>query len=188
MNTTMKKNIGILVALVAVVVSVMLIGRSLAYFTSERNHDSQYEVSVIDTHVDEEFEPDPDDENMYIKNPRIVNQGESDAIVRVRYEISNSSQKDNVEMIDIDGKSNWKKESDGYYYYQGILPVGESTDTLFDKVKIKDVDKMEDFDIIVYSEAIQTVAYKDDGTELSAKDENGHYVHDKALELWKYYK
>lgn len=186
MNATVKKNISIVVAIIAVVVGVMAISRSLAYFTSEKNHESNYEVAVIDTHIEEEFEKVTEDE--YIKTPRILNQGKSDAIVRARVEVSNSTQKNNIEFIDEDEISNWiYNEDDGYYYYQDVLPVDKETDTLFDKVKIKDTNIMEDFEIIVYSEAIQTVAYDDNGNEISALVD-GEYNQGAAMKLWKYYK
>lgn len=194
MKTTMKKNLKVFAALVVVVFGVMAISRSLAYFTSEKDHDSQYQFSMIDTSITEEFEKES--ENVYVKNPRIVNKGESDAVVRVYVEVSNSTQKDNIKFLDKEGnpinpdREDWiYNEDDGYFYYQHILPTGATTSTLFDKVEIIHVDKMEDFDIIVYSEAIQTVIYDENGQVVAtALDSDGNYNHTNAMKLWKEYK
>lgn len=185
MKTTIKKQLGLATATVAVVIGVMTIGHSLAYFSSEKDHASEYNLAVIDTEIEEEFEKE--DEQHYVKNPRITNLGESDAIVRVRVEVTDNTQKDNINFIDEDEENNWLLADDGYYYYQGVLKPNETTDTIFDKVEIKDLDAMKDFDIIVYQEAIQTSAYDENGKEYSAL-ENGVYNQAKAMELWQYYK
>lgn len=185
MNAKMRKNIGIVALAVIVILAIVKGGTSLAYFFAEQTHDTTYQLAKIDTEIDEEFKKD--DDHLYTKNPKIKNIGPSQAVVRVRVEVTPSSQKDNLEMIDEDQQSRWIHGEDGYYYYQGILEPGQETDSLFDKVQIKDLKKMEDFDIIIYNEAIQTVAYDEKGNEISAL-ENGQYNQEKALSLWKYYK
>lgn len=185
MNMKMRKNIGMAALIIVVIFAVVKGGTSLAYFFADQLHATTYQLAKIDTEIDEEFEKE--NENLYTKNPKVKNIGSSQAIVRVRIEITPSSQIDNIELIDEDQQSQWIKGEDGYYYYQGILEPEQETDTLFDKVQIKDIDKMEDFDIIIYNEAIQSVAYDKQGNEISAL-ENGQYNQGKALLLWKYYK
>ena len=184
MKVKMKKNIGIVVLIVIVCVAIIKSGTSLAYFFADKGHETSYQLAKIDTEIDEDFQQIT--QQLYTKNPKVKNIGDSDAIVRVRIEITPSSQKDNLEFIDQDNQSQWKQEDDGYYYYQNVLKAGEETDTLFDQVKIKDIEKMEDFDIIVYHEAIQTIVYDEKGNSISSV-ENNQYQHMKALEVWKYY-
>ncbi len=58
----------------------------------------------------------------------------------------------------------------GYFYYTKILPPGEETTALIEKIKTEfsndsNTDKINDFDIVVYSESVQTTEINAAGTE-----------------------
>ncbi|MEG0275635.1 MAG: hypothetical protein RR630_01255 [Coprobacillus sp.] len=186
MNMKTKKNIGILILTIAVIFAIVKGGTSLAYFFTQKAHDSDYQLSKIQTEIDEEFKQD--NANTFTKNPKIKNIGQSDCVVRVKVIVSPSSVEQNLTLDGLYGNEKWtKNETDGYYYYQGVLSPNKATESLFNKVTVV-VDKVSDFDIIVYNEAIQVNAYNDDGKQLSALDENGHYNQANAYKLWQYYK
>ena len=114
------------------------------------------------------------------KTPKITNEGESDAFVRARITIS--PEKTDVTLLvgawngknftetseALKGNKNalfdadrngygWYLADDGWYYYNTPIAKGESTDTLFDAVKVGDVDK--NFDITIYQEAVYSGGY-----------------------------
>lgn len=187
MNMKTKKSIGILILTIAVIFAVVKGGTSLAYFFSQKNYDSSYQLSKIQTQIDEEFKRESG--NIYKKNPKIKNIGENDCVVRVRIVITPSSAEQNLTLDGLYGNEKWAyNKSDGYYYYQGVLATNQVTESIFEKVIIADVEKMADFDIIVYNEAIQVNAYNDAGEKLSALDDNNQYNQQNALKLWQYYK
>lgn len=185
MNINMKKKIAMSIVAVVVMASLVTVGTTYAYFFANKEHSSTYQLAKIDTTIEEEFEK-TEKENTFLKNPKIKNVGESDCIIRVKVAINPSS--NNVELVGLSDNTNWKLNDDGYYYYQGIVTKGNMTTSLFDQVIIKDMKKMEDFDILVYDEAIQTTAYDQDGKKLTAVDETGNYNQANAMSLWKHYK
>ncbi len=184
MNKKLIKNLSLIVIAVIAVFSVAKIGTSLAYFFADKNHESTYQLAVIDSKIDEEFKQES--VGRFLKNPKIQNIGKDDCIIRVRIEVTPSQQE--VLLEGLEGNEKWIfNQEDGYYYYQGVVAPNEKTTELFHHVVIQDVENMENFDIIVYNEAIQTVAY-DDNKEMSSLDENGTYNQENALKLWKYYR
>ena len=58
-----------------------------------------------------------------------------------------------------------EKQEDGYHYYKHILPVGVTSPALMTAVKIADdahLEELEDFQIIVYSESVQSEGYQEE--------------------------
>ena len=92
----------------------------------------------------------------------------------------------------------WRyNNSDGFWYYLGIVSPGKATDPLFTEVndlldadgKIKEEFKnVSDFEITLYQEAVQAVVWDADGNELSAMDSNNKFNHENALKVWSAYK
>ena len=83
--------------------------------------------------------------------------------VRTKILFSNDDA-ESVSTLDINTADWEKNNTDGYYYYKHILPVNVSTSSLMKTVKIADdahLDELEDFDIIVYSESVQSDGYTD---------------------------
>jgi hypothetical protein len=95
------------------------------------------------------------------KNPMVKNTGTTACYVRMLAEVSTS---DMGQYLEIDyNTTNWtEKQEDGYYYYKEILEPGETTEPLFTTVKVMDsapADQMQDFEIIIYSESVQSRGY-----------------------------
>lgn len=184
----MKKKI---IALVISIISifVLIIGVSLAHFTSADSITNVFNTGDIKA---EPYEPDfkpPNDWTgiNYDKKVQVKNTGNSACFVRVSItprwvdengnawagDVSNSVV--NLEfsnLIDLSNNSTWEenkwvKGSDGFYYYTSILPVGEITSQLLDKVgatiNSTTVDYPEDYSgkilkVDVKVEAVQTTA------------------------------
>jgi len=199
-----KKNIVILAA--ALLACLMVGGATLALLTSASGTmTNSFSVSEISTIIEEEI-----DDNMG-KKPTVKNTGSADCLVRVKVTVNPSDilydktsnptgkisldynteeELNSNEAKDSNGTS-WKLGDDGYWYYQGVLEAGQTTDTaLFTQVTwlptnadgSLDLSDFEEFDIILYQEAIQTHA----GNEANAIV-NGEYNDNAAKKVWEIY-
>ena len=140
-----------------------------------------FEAGDVKTRIDEDVDPTVKKNSTVKKTPKITNEGKSDAFVRARITIS--PEKTDVKLLvgtwndknftsngealkgnkndlfDADGNGyGWYLADDGWYYYNTPIAKGKSTDTLFDAVKVGDVDK--NFDITIYQEAVYSGGYK----------------------------
>lgn len=134
------------------------------------------------------------------KNPKVVNTGSTNALLRVRITVSpeelwTPNGVNNILSLDINNDK-WTYQ-DGYYYYQDILKPGESNSVdVFKEVtlnaqsgyeSIKDL--LEDkgkFNIAIYQETIATKATDGSGDEISAIVD-GKFNSDKANQVWDIY-
>ena len=93
--------------------------------------------------------PDSD----YEKKMWVRNTGDVPCYVRVFAEVQDP---DIREKLEIDyNTSDWSaKQPDGYYYYNRILAVGESTEPLF--TTLHPTDELDSLNIICYSETVQS--------------------------------
>lgn len=138
-----------------------------------------FDAGDVKTRIDEDV--DPKVENSTVKKtPKITNEGKSDAFVRARITISpektdvtllagtwkdkNFTSKcealkgDKNALFDAnDNGYGWFLADDGWYYYNTPIAKEESTETLFDAVKVGNVDK--NFDITIYQEAVYSGGY-----------------------------
>lgn len=125
-------------------------GQAMAYFTTYVTAAGGHPVALgYETRIEEEVE------NM-TKHIVIANTGESDCYVRVR--VFSGSQF-HVSMTPGDG---WSDGGDGFWYYDGILPVGEKTSELLAAIEDIPEDYEETFNIIVVQECTP-VLYGEDG-------------------------
>ncbi len=92
----------------------------------------------------------------YRKKVTVKNTGSIPCYIRVFAEPSNSEIPVSIE-YDI----NWKKEGD-WWYYSKVLEPGKTTTALFDSIYVGkiDGDEKESFDIIVYSESVQSEGFE----------------------------
>lgn len=146
--------------IVAVLAAALLLGVgagvSYAYLTAEDNAKNQFQVSSVDIHVDENFDPPPDvvPGQVITKAPCVVSSSDKDCYVRVAVHFSDSAAEGFCEPLVIN--SGWSDGGDGYYYWGNPLPPGQKTGTLFDSVKIRQDagNKLAPFEILVYAEAV----------------------------------
>lgn len=80
-------------------------------------------------------------------------------------------------------------ESDGYFYYKGILTPGVSTEPLFYSYQYNggDYTDFEEFQIILYQESIQVRAQDIEGNSIDAAEAEDGYNEENAAKLWKIY-
>lgn len=192
-----------LVLLAFLVIAIAATGITYAYLkTNTENLNNKFTVGEITTNIEE----DPKVNGTVIeKNPKVVNEGPNDAIVRMRVTISPKEIKDYLEKnsaINYD-KDNWKyNESDGFWYYQKVLPYDSEdsnksiTTPLFTKVTgltdengniINEFKEIKEFQITLYQESVQATVWNKNGDKLNAFDENGDYNQQLADKIWNLY-
>ena len=160
MNRKKFLKIGVAVVMVVAVVSV-----TYAYLTNWKSKDNPFSIGYNEIEVREEVNmPDELKPGIeFTKKPSVYNSGTVPCYVRVFAEFSVSDVAP-FTSLDFD-TANWtEKQPDGYYYYKSILAPGKSTTDLFTKVSIAadaDINKMQDFDIIIYAESIQSEGFDD---------------------------
>ena len=151
--------------------------------------------------IETEIEENPEIQGSNIKkDPSVKNIGSNDCIIRMRVTVS---PKVIADYLSQNNGINYKTESwrynnsDGFWYYLGIVSPGKATDPLFTEVnglldadgKIKEEFKnVSDFEITLYQEAVQAVVWDADGNELSAMDSNNKFNNENALKIWSAYK
>ena len=133
----------LMVAAVSAVL-VMMDSRSNRFSTGEN-------ISKIEEHfkLHNRMYPDSD----YEKKMWVRNTGDVPCYVRVFAEVQDP---DIREKLEIDyNTSDWSaKQPDGYYYYNRILAVGESTEPLF--TTLHPTDELDSLNIICYRETVQS--------------------------------
>lgn len=187
-----------IVLLIVLIIAVVGIGTTYAYLTSSTNNlENTFTVGKIETEIEEN--PEIQGSNIK-KDPSVKNIGSNDCIIRMRVTVS---PKVIADYLSQNNGINYKTESwrynnsDGFWYYLGIVSPGKATDPLFTEVndlldadgKIKEEFKnVSDFEITLYQEAVQAVVWDADGNELSAMDSNNKFNHENALKVWSAYK
>ena len=141
---------------IATVILVATIGGSTyAYFkSSPAKKENTITIGSITTQIEEDVEID---DQSIKKNPSVKNLGANDCYIRMRVLVSPESQANNLNFSY--DNTNWKLEEDGFYYYNNPVKPKESTTPLFQEITIKNKGALEDFEVNLYQEAIQTEAY-----------------------------
>lgn len=181
---------GIILLTSITIISVFCITN--AYLSAVDPKDNNFTVTKDVAQISESF-PEVSKQQMineFTKEVKVKNTGTTDCFVRVYVDFSDSRVRDKAKIENGDTVYNtwadflnintddWKYISDtstklgGYFYYKKVLPVGDTTPTLFTKVKVdyryndsdSNIDKITDFDIIVYSETVQTTEIDASGT------------------------
>ena len=125
------------------------LGRAMAYFTTYVTAAGGYPVTLgYETEIEEEV-------NDMTKHIVISNTGDSDCYVRVK--VFSGSQFE----ISFSNGGGWSQSDDGYWYYEEILPVGESTSELLAAITVPE-DYTDTFNIVVVQECTP-VLYHESG-------------------------
>ncbi len=130
---------------------------------------------------------------------KVENTGSSEQFVRVYLDFSDSRIRDKSKLVFTDGNSSaeyswedflthlptdWEYIPEntagdeilgGYFYYKKILSPGDETTALIERVKTTfasgdNTDHISDFDIVVYSESVQTTEIDPSGTKYTDSD------------------
>lgn len=146
-------------------VNVLLIsGISIsAYYYDKAMNQNSFTVGYNEIQVIEEFTPPSELRPgvAFTKSPAIKNTGTVPCYVRMFAEANNSSVGKYMS-YDFNTTEWSEKKADGFYYYNTILQPGETTEALFTTVTIASdavESELKDFDIIVYSESVQSDGY-----------------------------
>lgn len=172
-----------------VLLGLITVGATIAFLsTATSSLTNTFTKGSITTKLEEEVDTDG------TKKPWVKNTGENDCLVRIRVSISPESAGQKIILENLGAGGKWKfNENDGFYYYQGILEPGKTTEPLFTKVTVPVageaadlsadwsafLEEYPDFTITVYHEACQTAI----GTANALKD--GVYDQESAEQVWK---
>ena len=133
---------------------------SLAYFTTyTTTRGSARLVLGSKTEIEEEIEG-------FIKKIQIVNTGDADCFVRARIYAGNLLKLTESEIVPEGGAAHWRKDADGWWYYEAVLKPGEATNVLSVEIGVSpelmglDIDN---FNVIVVQESTPAL-YQEDGT------------------------
>lgn len=176
----MKKR-NVILACVVLLGAFGIVG-TYAYFANRQMVKNTIYIGNNTIEVDEEYEPLKEitvGENSFKKKIQIKNTGNVDCYVRVFCEFSDPVMR-SLSEIQIPDTDNWVSAESyvlnlpegwvyisdglmsGYYYYTKPVAPGLSTTALIDQIRIPiteesgDLDKVTDFEIIVYAESVQT--------------------------------
>lgn len=131
------------------------------YFTGSGQISNRFGVGYNDVEIREEF-PDPEPEDQEItKKVTFVNTGPVNCFARARLVFGSQEAEDAVRMSL--NETQWKREADGYYYYQNVLLPGEETEELLTSMTVEGKISPEEreFDLTVYVETVQALADED---------------------------
>lgn len=149
------------------------------YLTSVDGEKNSVKIGENKIEIFEEFNP-PDElhvgENSYQKKISIENTGNTEAYIRVFFDFSSSDISSMSEISSDNGETfysyeefkthlpeNWEYVSSGllgeYFYYKAPVRPGEKTSNLITNIKttFSSAVDINEYDIIVYSESVQTM-------------------------------
>lgn len=186
----MKKKI-MAIALCVAMLTVAVVGASLAYFTDTDAKENTFTVGNVDiTLTEPNWDATGKDEADTVypgeplaKDPTVTNVGANPCFVRIKVEGLNCLGEDHMITYRTDwvnGKlgENWALHTDGYYYYTKPLAVDATTDALFDQIVIPtsitnewafdNANQRITYDIDVTAEAVQAQGAKSRWADVEA--------------------
>ncbi len=145
-------------AVLLIFLFIGLTATTYAYLFSTDAVHNPISVGYNESEIIEEFEQYEkfNKDQSYVKRVSVKNTGTVDCYVRILAEIEDPFCRKNIE-IDVDN-NNWRKDSDGYYYYRGILRVGQMTEPLFTSLIAKE--NIDEFNMICYEETVQSRGFE----------------------------
>ena len=179
----MKKKL-VLLSTAVILVAMMVVGGTLAYFTADDTATNVFTVGDVKIDLTEPlWEANLNGasklENIYpgmaiTKDPMVTNTGSNPAFVRVKVEIPTfvveTPAAEEIKPLFTIGTlgANWVDGGDGYYYYTASLASGEATSKLFEVVTLtteldvhNGVSPVEDeLNIDITAEAVQAQGFE----------------------------
>lgn len=155
-----------------------VVGGSLAYFTDSDAKTNTFTVGNVDITLTEpgwEATGKVDAETVYAgealaKDPTVTNDGANPCFVRIKVDGLDSLGEAGMITYRTDYVTDklgdgWVKGDDGYFYYDTVLEVDETTDALFDQIVmptgLTNEDANEDgYNVVVTAEAVQAQGAK----------------------------
>ncbi len=172
----MKKKI-IAVCLIVAMAAIAVVGGTLAWFTDDEVATNTFTVGNVDITLTEpnwEGSGSEDAPEVYpgeplAKDPTVKNDGANPCFVRIKVTgLDCLAPAGNITYRTdyVTGKlgDNWVLHTDGYFYYNKVLAVGETTDALFDQIvmptDLENGDAQTEFNVVVTAEAVQAQGAK----------------------------
>ncbi|MGN0168749.1 MAG: hypothetical protein ACI4AB_11945 [Acetatifactor sp.] len=177
-----KYNIAVFAAVLLTVLAIA--GKTTAYFQEKTPAlVNTFTVACVETEIEEKID------GMH-KEPSVKNSGTAECLVRMQVTVSPDDSENRLFSLDYQTgfeAGQWILKGDGYYYYNGYVAPGESTQPLFTTVTWipEDYSSFEPFDIILYQEAVQVRAQNEGGDTISAVNEDGTYNAENAAAIWE---
>lgn len=154
-----------------------LVGGSLAYFTDKDNKVNTFTVGNVDITLTEpnwEGNGSADAPAAYpgeplAKDPTVTNDGANPCFVRIKVDGLDSLGEAGMITYRTDYVTDklgdgWVKGDDGYFYYDTVLEVDETTDALFDQIvmptDLTNGDGTTKYNVVVTAEAVQAQGAK----------------------------
>lgn len=161
------------IALAASLAAVAVVGSSLAYFTDKDEKANTLTIGNVDITLTEpgwDATGKEEAKEMYpgeavAKDPTVTNNGKNPAFVRVKVEWpENVDLSYRTDYVDNKLGDNWVDGKDGYFYYNKVLGLNETTDALFDQIVLgtdtMNGDATTEYGVVVYAEAVQAQGAK----------------------------
>lgn len=158
-NSKIKKII--IISAISIILLIISMGIVYAYLTGNSEKENNIILGYNKILLEENYDPPLEMQKgiEFTKEPYVTNVGNVDCYVRIKSVVSNSKVADSI-IIDYNTTDYYYDETDGYWYYKYTLEPGDTTESLFTKVVVKeDADDivLDGFEIYVYAESIQTV-------------------------------
>ena len=173
----MKKKI-IAVCLIVAMAAIAVVGGTLAWFTDTKDATNTFTVGNVEIELTEpnwEGSGAQDAPEVYpgealAKDPTVENVGANPCFVRIKVTgldcLGTTAGNITYRTDYVDGKlgDNWVNGGDGYFYYNKVLAVDETTDALFDQIVmptgLENGDAVTKYDVVVTAEAVQAQGAK----------------------------
>ncbi len=173
----MSKRKIVLLALAVCMVAILAVGGTLAYFTAEDDATNTFTVGNVKIDLTEpNWNTSGSEDALEVypteplaKDPTVTNTGANPCFVRISvtgWDCLAPAGDITYRTDYVTGKlgDNWVLHTDGYFYYNKVLAVGETTDALFDQIVIpsdlENGDAETEFNLVVTAEAVQAQGAK----------------------------
>ena len=173
----MNKRKIILLAATLLMVAILGIGGTFAYFTDTQTAENVFTVGNVDIKLEEEnWDKTGEEEAKDVypgeplaKDPTVTNSGANPCFVRVSVEGLDCLGEAGMIIYRTDYVDNklgdgWVLHTDGYFYYSKPLAADATTDALFDQivmpVGLENGDSVTEYDIVVNAYAVQAQGAK----------------------------
>lgn len=163
------KRYGPLLLLLAVAALLIIpqIGKTLSYYSDAEEKVNHAVMGYNEIEIEEDYE-EPDEiepGDIINKTVKVKNTGKGDCYVRIKAVFSHSLT-GNKCTVDWNTKDYTYNSQDGYWYYNRILPTGETSPALMTKITVgadimTGVEDMPEIKVIVYAESVQSKLFAD---------------------------
>lgn len=180
----MKKKV-VTLCLVLALAAIAIAGGTIAYFTDTANADNVFTVGNVDITLTEpnwEGQGSKDAPEAYpgealAKDPTVKNDGENPCFVRISVTGLDSLAPAGdiiyrTGYVDNKLGDNWEDGGDGYFYYNQVLNVEETTDALFDQIvmptDLTNGNAETEYKVVVTAQAVQAQGAKPSWTAVQS--------------------